>query len=114
MTDEYIPPTVRGEIDDDYVRAINIFRRNNVTVKVPLKFEGQVVGEATCNPDGTITCELNQSRLGLKVHDVLTEGILDHLLGDREFRPIDPPRTFQGSVGFLEDPQPLPSQEKRV
>ena len=84
----------------DHVRAINIFSRNDITVEVPLKFEGRIVGKAKVLPNGNIECDFNNSTLGRILRDRMVEGIIDNIdLVDR----LNNSSPIQGSVG-------LPSQ----
>lgn len=77
----------------------NIFSREGIEFSVPLKFQGETVGRATVHPDGDITCSFNFSGMGLKLRDLMTEGILDNFSVDSNIQPAVPK---------------LPSQEKEI
>ena len=50
------------------------------TIKVPIKFDGFVVGEAEISKNGEIiTAELNASGVGREIRDVLLSGFADSI-----------------------------------
>lgn len=57
----------------------NVFSKEGIEFSVPLTFEDETVGRATVHPNGDITCRFNFSGKGLKLRDLMTEGILDNL-----------------------------------
>lgn len=63
----------------EHARLSGILSREGIEHSVPLKFRDDVVGRIVIKPDGKLELDLNMSRAGCTLRDILVEGDLNAL-----------------------------------